>query len=288
MGRVPGLTFTDSLVNGQWYHSGSNRQIAGNYAAGFAATVGTFPAEVANQVQYAGQALSYAVTGEKPSWSDVPFDTESIDERIADWVYPARDRGSMVTTSGRAGGYIALVVAPTPKLKVPAFLNVRNWEWAPLGVSTRNEVVVGGMAGGSRLPFRYVGAKNFVPGEYLPGIGAYKKVGGHHPLSGIAFGYETYDYAMSIGKLQMRSNRWGHPQPLSSFQKQAYQAFGKTGEPLTITRMAQIEIDAMVKAGIPRGYAEEAVSAAIWERFANRQFTPSHIPWVGPNPGVKP
>ena len=86
----------------------------------------------------------------------------------------------------------------------------------------------------------------------------------------------------------MTSNRWRHPQPLSSLQRQGYLAFGQTKEPLSIYRMAAIEVDAMVANGIPRPYAQQAVSAAIWERFANGQFTPTHIPWVGPNPGAKP
>ncbi len=128
-------------------------------------------------------------------------------------------------------------------------------------------------------------AASFVPGEYLAGMGSYKDVGGHHPLSGRAFGYQFYDEAMAIGRETIGLM---HPQPLTSLQQQGYMAFGQTGQPLTLTRMAQIEVDAMVKAGVSRVYAEEAVSAAIWERLANEQFTPTYIPWVGPNPGVKP
>ena len=33
-------------------------------------------------------------------------------------------------------------------------------------------------------------------------------------------------------------------------------------------------------------YAEQVVSNAMWERFANEQFTPTDIPWVGPNHGA--
>jgi hypothetical protein len=46
---------------------------------------------------------------------------------------------------------------------------------------------------------------------------------------------------------------------------QGYKAFGLTGEPLTLTRMAQIEVDAMVTArvGVPEKYAKEAVSCSI-------------------------
>jgi hypothetical protein len=129
--------------------------------------------------------------------------------------------------------------------------------------------------------------KPLLQGDYPVGMGAYSEVGGHHPLSGKAFAYKGYQDAVAIGKDYMRSNGWGHPQPLTTFQQQGYLAFGETGEPLTMTRMAQIEVDAMVKASIPKRYAEEAVSAAIWQRFDNGEFTPKYIPWVGPNPGAR-
>jgi hypothetical protein len=154
----------------------------------------------------------------------------------------------------------------SPQQAVLSFLGDEQatWEWLP---------------GANDAP------KSFIHGEYLPGMGAYKDVGGHHPLSAKAFAYQFRDEAMAIGKVEMGLT---HPQPLTSLQQQGYIAFGLTGEPLTITRMAQIEVDAMVMVGIPREYAKKAVCAAIWERFANEQFTPTFIPWVGPNPGVNP
>jgi RHS repeat-associated protein/uncharacterized delta-60 repeat protein len=152
-GRVPGMTFTDSFVGGQWYHSGSNRNIIGNYSAGAAAEIGTFPSQLANLVQFGGQALSAPFTGESPSWSNVPYDTELIDERIANWVYSGRDRESMLTTSGRFAGATLLMVTPTPELRVPKVLNLRNWAWSPAGMNVENEVYLGV----NRLPFRYVG-----------------------------------------------------------------------------------------------------------------------------------
>lgn len=114
----------------------------------------------------------------------------------------------------------------------------------------------------------------------------YRDVGGHHPLSGRAFNYEGYQDALSIGREEMAANGWGHPQPLTSYQRQGYEAFGRTGEPLTLFRMSAIEVDAMVKAGIPASVAKKVVSDAIWEKLGNGQFTPKHIPWVGPNPGA--
>ena len=124
------------------------------------------------------------------------------------------------------------------------------------------------------------------PATLLPGMGRYGSVGGHHPLSGRAFDYAKYDDALAIGQRQLNAFGQVHPQPLTAIQQRGYMAFGTTGEPLTLTRMTQIEVDAMVKAGIPEPYAKQAASDALWQRLGFGDYTAQHIPWVGPNPGV--
>ncbi|MDB5341902.1 MAG: repeat protein, partial [Schlesneria sp.] len=48
LGRLPGLTSTDSYVGGKWYHSGSNGNILGNYSAAFSAAFATPAVELVN------------------------------------------------------------------------------------------------------------------------------------------------------------------------------------------------------------------------------------------------
>jgi hypothetical protein len=189
---------------------------------------------------------------------------------------PYEDKGWVAGMSGaQAIGSVAMTTQVVGAFRSPSVQTTLGRIWSE-------------DSGSLSLPWGGSTPENFVSGEYPPGMGAYKDVGGHHPLSGRAFDYENYYDAMSIGQQTMRSNGWGHPQPLTSFQQQGYLAFGQTGEPLSIFRMSAIEVDAMVQGNIPAQFAKQAASAAIWERITNGQFTPTQIPWVGPNPGVKP
>ncbi|MDY7395716.1 hypothetical protein UMM65_10715 [Aureibaculum sp. 2210JD6-5] len=100
----------------------------------------------------------------------------------------------------------------------------------------------------------------------------------HHPLAKIAFDGDTfYDlqkvFSVGINSLE---NAWktihsGTPQflhaKITGQQNSLYSAFAKTGDRLTLEKMAEIEIKAMVNSGIP-----EDVAAAddLWESFQDK------------------
>jgi hypothetical protein len=81
--------------------------------------VGTFPATIGNLVHSAGRVM----IGEEPSVYDLPFNTELIQERIENAIAPHRNRESLITMSGRAGGDVALIFTPTPSIRPAAWLS---------------------------------------------------------------------------------------------------------------------------------------------------------------------
>lgn len=107
-GRLPGLTLTDSFVNGKWYHSGDSMNISGNYSAGMASGALLAPERLVNLAGYVAQAM-YQSVPISDGYGDPVFEpifsgVDEQEEAIEDWVYPERDRGSLLTFSGRIVG----------------------------------------------------------------------------------------------------------------------------------------------------------------------------------------
>tara|TARA_R110002050_G_C8931357_1_gene512005 strand:+ start:155 stop:2125 length:1971 start_codon:yes stop_codon:yes gene_type:complete len=123
----------------------------------------------------------------------------------------------------------------------------------------------------------------------LDGTGAFRYLKGHHPLAKIAFNknkarnYSELD-AFSVSKSKLES--FGGPDVhniITGKQTSLYKEFGRTGERLTIEKMADIEIKAMVQAGIPEDIATGWVIKALQDLKLQNVKTIPHIPWVGKN-----
>ncbi len=70
---------------------------------------------------------------------------------------------------------------------------------------------------------------------------------------------------------------------ITGFQNSLYSAFAKSGQRLTLEKMAAIEIEAMVKAGIPRDIATGWVIKALEDLKKQGVKYITHIPWNGTN-----
>lgn len=102
-GPLPGLTPTDSFVGGRWYHSGDNLNILRNYSAGVSSTIVNAVPNLINLGVYAKRVL----TSSADEFDFSPFiDTAALGEKVEDFVYPNRDRGSLVTTAGQVAGEV--------------------------------------------------------------------------------------------------------------------------------------------------------------------------------------
>ena len=66
-------------------------------------------------------------------------------------------------------------------------------------------------------------------------------------------------------------------------QNSLYSTFAKTGNRLTIEKMAEIEIQAMVNAGIPRDIAEGWIIKALQDLKTQGVKVITNIPWNGRN-----
>ena len=118
----------------------------------------------------------------------------------------------------------------------------------------------------------------------LAGTGTYNAVRGHHPLAKSAFrGDKFYKYrqafsvsANSLGGQAIHNAITGH-------QNRLYSAFKRTGEVLTLNKMAEIEIQAMVDAGIPRNIATGWVIKSLESLKAQGVKMITNIPWNGVN-----
>ncbi|EKB54077.1 hypothetical protein HMPREF9699_02120, partial [Bergeyella zoohelcum ATCC 43767] len=130
----------------------------------------------------------------------------------------------------------------------------------------------------------------------LEGTGEYRRVGGHHPLAKKAFeGVENYDYkkAFSI-KPSSLEDAWktvnaGIPQNIhakvTGNQNALYSAWRKANplKQMEIGEMADIEIKAMVNAGIPEDIATGWVVKALEDLQAKGVKSIANIPWNGVN-----
>jgi RHS repeat-associated protein len=98
-GMLPGLTPTDSYVDGTWYHSGSNANIIQNYMAG---AVGQLTKMVLDTGQAAAQSSPLI------AMSGASINTPNIRSDIEDFLAPNRNAGNTTLTSAGEWGGVAL------------------------------------------------------------------------------------------------------------------------------------------------------------------------------------
>jgi RHS repeat-associated protein len=121
-GMIPGVPLTFNYVGGQVRDSGGNGKIIGNYSAGFAGGVASFPQNVGNFVI---NSVSYPVR----MWQEdeyVPLSYLATDQlnanATAQWVqrhtYSGVDSSSLITMSGDVGGNIAASYAVGPSARL--------------------------------------------------------------------------------------------------------------------------------------------------------------------------
>lgn len=114
----------------------------------------------------------------------------------------------------------------------------------------------------------------------------HKEGGGHHPGAKAAMrkkpaGQYVEDFnpreAPCIPRDLMTDEGWNH-RAITAAQRKAYKAFEKSGKPISWKNMEKIEVDAMVKGGVPRNIAK-----AFFKRYKEwctaRKIKPRRIPW---------
>ena len=113
------------------------------------------------------------------------------------------------------------------------------------------------------------------------GLGTYSKQGGHHPMAKKSFeGVKGYDHksAVTISNSKLESFGTKHSK-ITGQQNSLYTAYAKTGQPLTMDSMRQIEIQAMTNVGVPVNYATNAVDKAVVDLLKSGVTQPVRIPW---------
>lgn len=113
------------------------------------------------------------------------------------------------------------------------------------------------------------------------GLGTYFPQRGHHPMAKSAFkGMPNYnaDDAITISLDKIKEFGTTHA-TITGQQHHLYSEFAKTGQKLTMETMKQIEIQAMVNAGIPVNYATNAVNQAVMQLNSWGITNPVCIPW---------
>tara|TARA_R110000868_G_scaffold71713_2_gene209707 strand:- start:33843 stop:36017 length:2175 start_codon:yes stop_codon:yes gene_type:complete len=122
---------------------------------------------------------------------------------------------------------------------------------------------------------------------YLDGTGIYRVVGGHHPLAKIAFESDNFyklKEAFSVGTATLEKfGGKGVHNIITGQQNSLYSTFAKTGNRLTIEKMAEIEIQALVNSGIPRDIAQGWVIKALEDLKSQGVKVITNIPWNGLN-----
>ncbi|MEY8357222.1 hypothetical protein AALB39_28310 [Lachnospiraceae bacterium 54-53] len=93
-------------------------------------------------------------------------------------------------------------------------------------------------------------------------------------------GVDGYDpnSALTISKDKLDSFGVRHA-TITGQQNSLYTTYAKTGQPLTMDAMKQIEIQAMTNAGVPINYATNAVDKAIADLLKLGITKPVRIPW---------
>ncbi len=120
------------------------------------------------------------------------------------------------------------------------------------------------------------------PDKVPDGMGTYKDKKGHHPMAKKAFeGAEGYNMneALSISQSKLLDDFGVKHSTITGKQKSLYKAYAKTGKPLTMEAMKNIEIQAMVDSGVPIEYARETVETAVEQLIGSGISSPVKIPW---------
>ena len=122
----------------------------------------------------------------------------------------------------------------------------------------------------------------------LDGTGTFRKVGGHHPMAKKAFeGVSTYDLkeAFSVSLAKLRELGVSHA-VITGKQNSLYSAWKRANptKRMTAKEMAEIEVKAMVQAGVPEDIAKGWVLKALEDLKAQGVTEIINIPWNGLNP----
>jgi hypothetical protein len=127
-------------------------------------------------------------------------------------------------------------------------------------------------------------------GKVTPG--PYSSTGGHHIHAQSGFkGRPNYNLnnALSISQADMAANNWIH-RDMTSTQFRLFKQFG-TEVQLGIQRNTmlahnRIAVQVLEAAGVPTVQARQLVAQSLWHLRSQGVCYPTHIPWVGPNPGT--
>jgi RHS repeat-associated protein len=111
----------------------------------------------------------------------------------------------------------------------------------------------------------------------------YKEGGGHHPVAGSLFGGDpkyNYQMAFAIPKKELERLEITHA-VITGKQKSLYMAFAKSGKELGWAAVKEIEVKALVQAGMEEEQAKATVLEAIRALRLSGVSKPTHIPWGG-------
>ncbi len=221
---------------------------------------------------------------------DVPADIEN--EHLSE-LYRIRKRDNIVIVEYRPGLLKSMLDVGLDTLDVLAFLSPAKGGGPVLFTKIGGTVSITSISNHIRdIAVTSVKIDNAVnnlkdKAKYvLEGTGAHNIVKGHHPLAKSAFKSDKfYDlqkaFSISISKLD--EIKVGIHAKITGQQNSLYSVFAKTGEVLTIEKMANIEIQAMVNAGVPRDMATGWVVKALENLKSQGVKAITHIPWNGLN-----
>jgi hypothetical protein len=145
--------------------------------------------------------------------------------------------------------------------------------------------VAGAIAGAASEGIKkLVASKQSTPAANLDdGLGTYGDQKGHHPMAKSAFkGDPNYNANDAVTVSADKLSEFGvrHPE-ITGQQHTLYSEYADTGQPLTMEGMANIETRAMVNAGVPESYAQNAVGKAFNQLIEWGVTAVSNIPWGG-------
>lgn len=129
-----------------------------------------------------------------------------------------------------------------------------------------------------------VGVLNSKAKFILKGTGPNNLVKGHHPLAKSAFKNDKfYDYKKAFSVSADALGGQSVHNAITGQQNKLYSSFAKTGEVLTLEKMANIEIKAMTNVNIPEDIATGWVVKALKDLKDQGVKVITHIPWNGIN-----
>ena len=113
-------------------------------------------------------------------------------------------------------------------------------------------------------------------------IGAYKDVGGHHPLQQAAFrDHPNYSAADALAVSEKYLSKFGdrvHVK-ITKQQRILQKELAESGRPNTMKEQIRIALQSMIKAGIPEGEARNITARAFWDLRAQNVMQPTNILW---------